>query len=307
MDKITFEVIRNSTEFIAEEMGIILGNTAYSPNIRDRMDCSCAVLTYNGDIIAQAEHIPVHLGSMAIGVKETIKYLRDEGVELKRGDVIIVNDPYIAGTHLNDIMLLKPIFHGEEIICYVANKAHHVDIGGLSPGSLSIDSRDITQEGLIIPPCKLMIRGNINKDLLKLISSNVRVPRYTIGDLKAQIASLNVGEKRILELIEKYSVENVLAAWSECLNYTERYLRSKINQIPNFESSAVDYIEFNNKLLNINVSVKFLGDEVLVDFSGTHKQIESPLNAVYGVTVASTSFAIKSVIDPELPMNSGFF
>ncbi|AIJ06108.1 5-oxoprolinase (ATP-hydrolyzing) beta subunit [Methanocaldococcus bathoardescens] len=231
MDAITVEVIRNSTSYIAEEMGIILRNTSYSPNIKDRLDFSCAILSSNGELIAQAEHIPVHLGSMAIGVKNVIDYLKKEGIEIEKDDVIIVNDPYIAGTHLNDITLLKPIFYNDEIIGYVANKAHHVDVGGCAPGSICSDVKELYHEGLIIPPSKLVENGKLNKELLNLITSNVRVQKSTIGDLKAQIASLNIGVERILKLIEKYSYKEVLEAWKKSLDYSEAYLKSKIKDI----------------------------------------------------------------------------
>ncbi len=307
MDAVTVEVIRNSTEYIAEEMGIVLRNTAYSPNIRDRMDCSCAVLSDKGELIAQAEHIPVHLGSMAVGAKNIIEYLESEGVEIEDGDVIIVNDPYIAGTHLNDITLLKPIFYKGLLLGFVANKAHHVDVGGSVPGSIGINAKELLQEGIVIPPTKLVKRGKIDGEVIKLITSNVRVPKNTVGDLKAQIASLNVGAKRILELVERYGYECVLEAWSRSLDYTERYLRAKIERIPDCVVDAVDYIEFGGRLININAKIEIRGSMLRVDFTGTHEQIDAPLNAVYGVTVASTSFALKAVLDPELPMNYGFF
>lgn len=307
VDIISFEVIRSSTIYIAEEMGIALRNTAYSPNIRDRMDHSCAILSEKGELIAQAEHIPVHLGSMAVGVMNTIKYLEEEGIELFDKDVIIVNDPYIAGTHLNDILLLRPIFYNHKLIGYVANKAHHVDVGGSVPGSISGDAIEIFQEGMIIPPCKIIKKGRLNEEIIKLIISNVRVPRYTKGDLKAQIAALNVGIKRINELIEKYGLKHVIEAWKWAMDHSEAYIRNKIRKAPRGEYRAVDYLEGPNSLLNINASIKLSTDIIEVDYSGTHKQVDAPLNAVYGVTVAATAFALKAVLDPDMPMNHGFF
>ena len=307
MDAVTVEIIRNSTEYIAEEMGIVLRNTAYSPNIKDRMDCSCAILSANGELVAQAEHIPVHLGSMAIGAKNVVEYLKKEGVDLEDGDVIIVNDPYIAGTHLNDITLLKPIFYNGKMLGFVVNKAHHVDVGGRVPGSIGINAKELVQEGIVIPPTKLIKKGKLDNEILRLIASNVRVPKYTMGDIRAQIASLNVGTKRILELVEKYGYECVVESWNRSLEYTEKYLKSKIDQIPDCESKAVDYLEFGDELININAKIEIKGDKLKVDFTGSHRQIDAPLNAVFGVTVASTSFALKAVLDPNLPMNYGFF
>ncbi len=306
MDAVTVEIIRSSTEFVAEEMGIVLRNTAYSPNIRDRMDFSCAILSARGELVAQAEHIPVHLGSMAYGAKRIVEYIEKEGMELEDGDVIVVNDPYIAGTHLNDVTLLKPIFHRGELMGFAANKAHHVDIGGSVPGSIGMRARELLEEGLVIPPTKLVKRGKLDSEILRLISANVRVPKCTIGDLKAQIASLNVGVKRVIELAEKYGRDRVENAWNESMEYTERYTRARIGSIPDCESHAVDYIELGEELINIEARVVIEGDGLRVDFSGTHEQIDAPLNAVFGVTVASTSFALKAVLDPNLPMNFGF-
>lgn len=307
VDPFTVEVVRNSTIYIAEEMGIVLRNTAYSPNIRDRMDHSCAILSVEGDLIAQAEHIPVHLGSMAVGVKNTIKHLEVEGISLEEGDAIIVNDPYIAGTHLNDILILKPIYVNGRHVGYVANKAHHVDVGGSVPGSISGDSKEIYQEGIIIPPVKIMEKNTLKEALLKVIRANVRVPRYTIGDIKAQIAALNVGEKRLSELIKKYSLNTVLEAWDKILDYSENYMKKRIRIVPSGNYSAEDYVEAKDKLLNIRVRIEVLKDKLTVDFSGTHPQVPLPVNAVYGVTVAATSYALKAALDPQLPMNHGFF
>jgi N-methylhydantoinase B len=222
IDQVTLEVVRHAAIFASEEMGVVLRNTAYSPNIKDRLDHSCAILSPVGELVAQAEHIPVHLGSMAIGVENTFNYLKREGEALEPGDVVMVNDPYIAGTHLNDIMLLKPVYSGNTLVAVVANKAHHVDIGGIVPGSIGGEARELLQEGTVIPPVKLVKRGVLQRDIMRLVESNVRTPRYFRGDLRAQIAALNVGEKRIKELAEKYGIDTLLSAWDYILDYTER-------------------------------------------------------------------------------------
>ncbi len=210
VDKVTVEVIRHAAIYASEEMGIVLRNTSYSPNIKDRMDHTCAVLTPSGDLVAQAEHIPVHIGSMAIGVKSTVKHLEKAGEALEPGDIVIVNDPYISGTHLNDVTLLKPVYHGGEPVAIVANKAHHVDVGGLNPGSVGGSVKELIQEGVVIPPVKLARRGRLDSGLVRLLAGNVRTPRYFKGDLKAQIAALNVGERRIRELAENILPERCL-------------------------------------------------------------------------------------------------
>ncbi len=307
VDPVTVEVIRNSSSYIAEEMGIVLRNAAYSPNIRDRMDHSCAILTGDGELIAQAEHIPVHLGSMAVGVKNTIDYLRRSSIELEEGDVVVLNDPYIAGTHLNDVTMVKPLFHRGEIYGYVANKAHHVDVGGMVPGSISGDAKELIQEGIVLPPLKIVRRGRLDLSILNLILSNVRVPRYTRGDLKAQIAALNVGERRIGELIGKYGLEAVLESWARTMEYTADYLRARLRKVTPGLYGAEDYMEADDRFLTIRVRVQLSRESVRVDFTETDEQVDMPINAVYGVTVAATSYAIKAALDPDLPMNYGFF
>ncbi len=313
MDPVTIEIIKYGTIFIAEEMGVALRNTAFSPNIKDRHDHSCAIAAINGEIVAQAEHIPVHLGSLFIGVKNILKYLDREGIELSQGDIIVTNDPYIAGTHLNDVMLLKPIYVGNKILGYLVNKAHHVDVGGSSPGSISIDAKSLIEEGFIIPPIKIVERNRLREDIIKILQSNVRVPRYFKGDLMAQIASLNVGEKRILELVNHYGYDTVLESWNAVLAYTEKFAKSKIRELVETYNLAGTYRahEFmelsNNSLVKISVSISISRESIQVDFNGTDPQVNEPLNAVYGVTVAATTFALKAVIDPQMPMNSGFY
>lgn len=307
LDPVTVEVIRNSSSYIAEEMGIVLRNSAYSPNIRDRMDHSCAIMMENGELIAQAEHIPVHLGSMAIGVKNTIDYLQRSSIELEEGDVVVLNDPYIAGTHLNDVTMIKPLFHKGEIFGYVANKAHHVDVGGMVPGSISGNARELIQEGLVLPPIKIVRRGNMDVSVLNLILSNVRVPRYTRGDLKAQIAALNVGEKRLKEMVGKYGLSTVIEAWNRAIDYTANYMRRKLEEVPEGSYNAEDQMEADEDTLTIRVRVDISKKRMEVDFSETDDQVDMPINAVYGVTVAATSYALKAALDPDLPMNYGFF
>ena len=309
VDPITVEVIKYAAIFAAEEMGIVLRNTAFSPNIKDRLDHSCAILTPGGDLVAQAEHIPVHLGSMSIGTKNLINYIMNEKIELKANDVILTNDPYISGTHLNDLMVLKPIYLNNKLVAFVANKAHHVDVGGAVPGSIGGKVRNLIEEGIVIPPIKIIDNGNIRKDIIKLIETNVRTPRYFRGDLMAQIAALNVGERRIKEVVERYGVKTLLDAWEEILSYTERYTRniiSKKGRVGSYE--AEDYMELpEGDLVSIYVRIDIGKSSVKVSFEGTSPQVEEPINAVYGVTVAATTYALKAVIDPEMPMNQGFY
>jgi len=309
MNKVFYQLVNNALIYIAEEMGIILKNTAYSPNIRDRLDLSCAILNEDGELIAQAEHIPVHLGSMGYGVKNTLEYIKKKNIEVYPGDVIIVNNPYIAGTHLNDILALKPIFHEGDIIGFIANKAHHVDVGGKVPGSIGGEVKDLYEEGMVIDPIKLVEEGKLNMRLIREISSMTRIPKYFVNDLRAQIASLNIGEKRVMNLIKKYGIENILNSLDKIIKYTERYTKEILHEYATVDDIAgEDYIELpDNSISTIHVNLRISSEEIIVDFTGTSDQVPYPLNAVYGVTLSATSYALKSILDPDMPMNEGFY
>ncbi len=310
VDPVTVEVIRHSLEYIAEEMGIRLRNSAYSPNIKERMDHSCAVFDDRGRVLAQAEHIPTHLGSMAWGVKETLKYMASEGIELREGDVLVTNNPYISGTHLNDVLAIAPIIFDGELLGYVASKAHYVDVGGKVPGSIASDSVEVLEEGLTIPPVKIMEEGRLRKDLLKLILANVRSPEIIVGDLRAQIAAMDTGRRQVVDLARKYGLETLKEAFNEIIGYVEKITRSRIQRLPDFDVRAEDYLEdagIEGGDAVIKVRITKHGDEIVVDYNGSSPPVPAPLNTPLGVTIASTTFALKTVLDPELPVNDGFY
>src|SRR5512137_681233 len=219
VDKTTVEVIRGALVYAAEEMGISLKKSAYSPNIKERMDHSCALFDPQRRLIAQAEHIPVHLGSMALAVREGMAAYKGT---LESGDMILLNDPYLSGTHLPDLTLIAPIFHSGRLVGYAANKAHHTDVGGKAPGSIAGDSTELYQEGLIIPPVKFVKSGAIDPELSWLIRSNVRTPEVQMGDLRAQIAANYTGIRRVLELTEKYGAKVLHTSMGEIMDYSER-------------------------------------------------------------------------------------
>ena len=308
LDRLTLEVIRNAAIGVSMEMGVVLRNTAYSPNIKDRMDHTCAVLSPGGELVAQAEHIPVHIGSMAVAARRVVEWLRERGEEPGPGDVVVVNDPYLAGTHLNDIMLLKPVYIGGRPVALLANKAHHVDVGGAVPGSLSASARELIQEGIVIPPLRLVEAGRLREDVLRLLEANVRTPRLLRGDLRAQLASLRVGERRILELAERHGADALLEAWDWIVGYGERYARERIRGLGvEGEWAAEDYLEASSGDAVVRARLEIRGGRARVDFTGSSPQLEEPLNAVYGVTVAAAVYALKTVVDPEMPVNEGFF
>ncbi len=308
VDPVTVEVIRNALSYSAEEMGIALRNSAYSHNIKERMDHSCAIFDTDGNMVAQAEHIPVHLGSLPHGIKNAINYLKQKGLTFREGDIFIFNDPYISGTHLNDVTLIKPVFYKGKHVGFTANKAHHVDVGGKSPGSMSGDATELYQEGIIIPPVKFAEAGEIRQDVLSFILENVRTPHITQGDLRAQMAAANLGARRIHELIDKYGIELYLRSLDQILRYSEKRMMEEIRGIPDGVYEAADCLEdsgVNDRPVWIRVKVTVYGGRMKVDYTGTDPQVEGPINAVFGVTLSATYFAIKSVVDPEVPMNQG--
>jgi N-methylhydantoinase B len=306
VDKTTVEVIRGALVYAAEEMGIALKKSAYSPNIKERMDHSCALFDPQRRLIAQAEHIPVHLGSMALAVREGLAAYKGK---LEPGDMILLNDPYLSGTHLPDLTLIAPIYNSGRLIGYAANKAHHTDIGGKAPGSIAGDSTELYQEGLIIPPVKFVKMGTIDPELSWLLRSNVRTPDVQMGDLRAQIAANNTGIKRVLELVEQYSSETLHSAMEEIMDYSERRMRSAVSELPRGVYEASDYMEDvpDIGLAEIRVKVTVESDGVTFDYAGTCQQVEAPINAPLGVTIAGIYFTLITVTDPTIPVNDGCF
>ncbi len=306
VDKTTIEVIRGALIYAAEEMGIALKKSAYSPNIKERMDHSCALFDPQYRLIAQAEHIPVHLGSMAFAVRKGLAAYKGT---LEAGDMILFNDPYLSGTHLPDLTLISPILHDGQLVGYAANKAHHTDVGGKAPGSIAGDSTELYQEGLIIPPVKFVKKGIIDPELSWLIRSNVRTPEVQMGDLRAQIAANNMGIRRVLELVEQYSNDVLNAAMEEIMNYSERRMRSAIREMPSGTYEASDYMEDvpGRDLAEIKVRVIVDGEGITFDYAGTCPQVEAPINAPLGVTIAGIYYTLITVTDPTIPVNDGCF
>ena len=306
VDKTTVEVIRGALVYTAEEMGIALKKSAYSPNIKERMDHSCALFDPERRLIAQAEHIPVHLGSMAFAVREGLAAYNGK---LESGDMILLNDPYLSGTHLPDLTLIAPIYHTGRLIGYAANKAHHTDVGGKAPGSIAGDSTELYQEGLIIPPIKFVKAGTIDPELSWLLRSNVRTPDVQMGDLRAQIAANNTGIRRVMELVEQYGVDTIHAAMVEIMDYSERRMRAAISEMHRGVYEASDYMEdvAGVGLAEIRVRVTVDGDGITFDYAGTCPQVEAPINAPLGVTIAGIYYTLITVTDPTIPVNDGCF
>jgi len=307
LDPIIIEVIKGALTYAAEETGIVLRNSAYSPNIKERMDFSCTLFDHKKRLAAQAEHIPVHLGSMQLAVQKGLEKFKGK---LENGDMILFNDPYISGTHLPDITLICPIFHEHKIVAYSANKAHHSDVGGKAPGSMAGDATEIYQEGIIIPPVKFVKRKSIDEEIASILLSNVRTPEMRLGDLRAQMAANLLGKQRVLELVDRYGVEILHEAMEDIMNYSEQRMRIEISKMPKGNYSAEDYLEntgTSNKKVKIKVTITIKKNQLIIDYTGTDKQVNGPVNAVLGVTLSGVYYALRCLTDPAIPMNDGCY
>lgn len=335
-DPITLELYRHRFAGIAEEMGVTLRRTSYSPNIKERLDYSCALFDGQGQMVAQAAHIPVHLGAMPASVAAALAAFS----HWSPGDVVLLNDPYAGGSHLPDITMISPVFleddkmtgwQGDKVTCadhltlspihpvtpsfFIASRAHHADVGGMSPGSLPL-STEIYQEGIIIPPVKIYEAGQLVEGVLRLILRNVRTPGEREGDLAAQRAAHTVGEKRLLELVERFGPEEVRVYADHLLAYSERLTRAAIRAWPDGDYSFVDMIEFvqpqGTTLTPIRVTAHVRGETVTFDFTGTADAIQSSLNAPLAVTQSACYYVVRALMEMgqgggEIPVNSGCF
>ncbi len=305
-DPIRREIMKHRLVSVAEEMGARLQRAAFSPNIKERCDFSCALFDASGNLVAQAAHIPVHLGAMPLSVQACLDTLT-----FSPGDVAMVNDPYCGGTHLPDITLVSPIFVEEQsesfLIGFVANRAHHADIGGMSAGSMPL-SQEIFQEGFIIPPVKLLVEGQKNKDVWRLLLANVRTSEERSGDLQAQLAANYIGLERLQGLARRFGVQRLLEDMEALLHYSERMTRHLIGELTNgsyeFED-ALDNDGFSEAPAVIRVRITIDGEHVTVDFSGTDVQRPGSINAVYPVTLSAVAYVFRCVLGLDIPANSG--
>jgi N-methylhydantoinase B len=296
------EIFQNILSSIAEEMGMVLVRAGFSPNIKERRDLSCAIFAANGEMIAQAAHIPVHLGSMSFAVKAVL-----EEPDINHGDIFILNDPFRGGTHLPDITCIAPVFIDGSLEFFVASRAHHADVGGATPGSMPL-STSIHEEGIIIPPSKLYRRGRLNSSLFKKILSATRDPEEREGDFKAQIGALELGEKRLKSVIEKYSLPKIKEAGFELLDYSEKMMRRVIRQIPKGVYNFEDYLDDDGagtKKITIKTAITINRSRVRVDFTGSSPQVKGCLNTPLSVTTAAVLYVFQCLAPQEMPLNSG--
>ena len=335
-DPIALEVFRHLFAALTEEMGAALRRASYSPNIKERRDYSCALFDARGQPVALGDHMPVHLGAMPMSVTASLEAL----CTLRPGDVAIVNDPFRGGTHLPDITLLAPVYVATEgdrasakspvqgggqgtvtaptasgdhphLLGFVAARAHHSDVGGMTPGSMPL-AREIVQEGLRIPPVRLWDRGRRNEDLWRLVLANVRTPEERAGDLEAQLASLNAGYGRLLELVDRRGLQPVQAAMEELLTYADRLVTAGLHAIPDGDYAAEDFLEddgFGSGPVPIRVRIRVSGGEATVDFTGSSPQVTGGVNAVSAITTSATRYVLRCLIQEllgvEVPAGGG--
>ncbi len=304
IDPVDLAIFANAFHSIAEEMGLALRRTAFSPNIKERRDYSSAVFDDVGQIIAMGDDMPVHLGSMPMSVRAALDKLT-----LEPGDIAILNDPYDGGTHLPDITLVMPVFVEDQAPAafYVANRAHHADVGGMYPGSMGL-CQEIWQEGVRIPPVKLVARGVLNDALLRLILNNVRTPREREGDLTAQIGACRIGVERLVELVEKYGRERLNEVTAALLDYSERLTLSEIEQLPAGKFSAEDFLDSDGIIdipVKIAATVTTAPGRLTVDFTASADQVAGSLNAVYAITYSAVFYVIRCLLPDNAMATAG--
>jgi len=303
-DPTRLEIFKNLFHSVAEEMGAALRRVAFSPNIKERRDYSCAVFDARGEVLAMGDHMPVHLGSMPMSVAAAIAAL-----PLEPGDIALLNDPYAGGTHLPDLTMVMPIHlrGSRSPMFYVANRAHHADVGGGQAGSMGL-SREIFQEGIRIPPVKIFRGGRIVRDVWQLILGNVRTAEEREGDLAAQIASCRIGERRLAEIVAKYGRREVETYERHLLDYSARMMRSVLRGIPNGTYRGEDFLDddgITEKSIRIAVTIRIRGARAEVDFTGSAPQCAGSVNAVAAITQSAVFYVFRCLLDEEVPATSG--
>ncbi len=308
VDPITLEVLTQGLISVVREMRATVMRTAKSVAIYEAKDFSCGLFAPDSQVVAQSEDIGSHVVPMPWTVQSAMAKLGDD---LAPGDIILVNDPYVGGTHLNDVTIICPVFLNDRLIFFPAVREHWPDVGGMVPGSMSGNATEIYQEGIRIPPIKIMERGKMNDAALELLLANMRVPDERIGDFYAGIAACHVAETRIRELCDRYGVDQMLEAVRLDLDRAEARMRSCLNALPDGTYAYEDYLEtypqggFEPLLLPLKLTVA--GDTLTADFTGASPQVPVPVNSTLAVTAASVFIAVKSIFDPDAPLNQGSF
>jgi N-methylhydantoinase B len=299
LDPVTLQVLIGGLRAACEEMGAVLVRAAHSANIKERRDCSTALFDAAGEMVMQAEHIPVHLGSMPAAVAAVLDR------EQRQGGAWILNDPYRGGTHLPDITLISPIFAGEELLGFSASRAHHADVGGPTPAGMPVDSTRLEDEGVVIPPTR------VSEGELERIAAQMRDPRQRLADLRAQLAANHVGEVRLLELADRHGLDSLRAGTGEILAYAERRTRAALSELPDGTFEAEDVMEVDapdrERDVALRLTATIEGEDLMLDFSQTDPQVEGNLNCPLSVTLSAAYFAVRVLTDPEAPPSAGAY
>jgi N-methylhydantoinase B len=307
LDPVSFEVIRNALVAATDEMVLALKRSAYSTNIKTRSDFSCAFFDAELRAVAQGFAQPVHLGSMVEQVPKAVQSYGEDN--LGPGDVIVTNDPHPSGVHLNDVSLISPVYDGEKLLGYVANLAHHVDVGGGAPASIGA-FREVFQEGVIIPPVRLVEGGTIVEDVFRLILAQIRSKHETAGDFRAQIAANATGVRRVTALVERHGQETILTAMEELLEYTERRTRAELEALPAGVYEAEGFVDndgYTDEPVRLRARVELDPSGIRFDLTGCDPQRRAPVNSTYAQTFSACAYAFKCLVDPDLPVNDGFY
>ncbi|HZI94444.1 MAG TPA: hydantoinase B/oxoprolinase family protein [Patescibacteria group bacterium] len=305
-DPVRLEVYRNLFTSVAEEMGVALQRSAYSPNIKERRDFSCALFDCAGRLIAQGDHMPVHLGSMPASVSAALADL-----DLRKGEMALLNDPFRGGTHLPDMTLVSPLHvagSGRPEF-YLANRAHHSDVGGMSAGSMPL-ATEIYQEGLRLPPVRFIKGGEPDRDLMSVILANVRTPEERVGDLMAQVAANRVGERRLAALVERHGLDEVAAYGRHLIDYAARLMADLIGGIPDGSYGFTDYLDddgITSEPVPIVAAITIAGRLARIDFGGSAPQVAGPVNAVEAITRSAVLYAFRCLLSPGAPANDGCY
>jgi len=305
LDPITFELVHAALLSAAEEMGGVLKRSSYSPIIRDMEDFSCAIFAANGDLVAQADYIPAQLGAMSLVVKST---LTSWGDRIADGDIFIANHPFLGGMHTPDINVIAPVFVDGRLYAWTGTTAHHLDVGGVNPGTEGAALEQVYAEGLVLAPVRLYVRGEENPDVLTILTENIRDPRSTISDLKAQRAACLLGRRRLEETVERFSAATVRTAFAQAMDVVERAVRASLVELPDGEGEAEGFMDDDGRggpPTRIHVRLEKRGDRLMIDLSGSAPQVAGALNVPWASTRAGLVYAVRALLDPHLPSNEG--
>jgi N-methylhydantoinase B len=301
VDPVTLQVMVGALRAACDEMGVVLVRSAHSANVKERRDASTGLFDADGQMVMQAEHIPVHLGAMPAAVAAIL------GEDHEPGDAWILNDPYRGGTHLPDITVISPVFAGSDLAGFSASRAHHADVGGRVPGSMPADSHTLEEEGVVIPPTRLARAGELDRELLRELTSKMRGPRQREADLRAQLAANRAGGARLVELASRYGLGTLTTAMRETLDYAERRTRAAIERMEDGEREATDVLEGADGDLELRLKATVEGDELALDFTGSADQYDGNLNCPLAVTMSACYFAVRVLADPDVPPCAGAY